>query len=134
MELFQGVARRVSDLLQRPVVSYANGRDIVITFGQEEAPALVLRSPGWASRVGPHAANLSWLNRLEAQLTALRYFALDGTDHRADQGMPQPESACVSTCPRAGLFPGSDDGTGHRLRIIPPDAADSYIFIFCGSP
>ncbi len=24
------------------------GRDIVITFGQEEAPALALRSPGWA--------------------------------------------------------------------------------------
>ena len=39
-ELFQGVARRVSDMLQRPVVSYANGRDIVITFGQEEVPAL----------------------------------------------------------------------------------------------
>ncbi len=46
VELFQGVARRVSDLLQRPVVSYANGREIVVTFGQEEAPALVLRSPG----------------------------------------------------------------------------------------
>jgi hypothetical protein len=33
VELFQGVARRVSDVLQRPVVSYANGREIVITFG-----------------------------------------------------------------------------------------------------
>ena len=42
VELFQGVARRVSDMLRRPVVSYANGRDIVITFGQEEAPALAL--------------------------------------------------------------------------------------------
>ncbi len=39
VKLFQQVARRVSDLLQRPVTSYANGRDIVITFGQE-APAL----------------------------------------------------------------------------------------------
>src|SRR5713226_6751020 len=47
VELFQGVARRVSDMLQRPVVSYANGREIGITFGQEEAPALALRSPGW---------------------------------------------------------------------------------------
>jgi hypothetical protein len=47
VELFQGVARRVSDMLQRPVVSYANGREIVITFGQEEAPALALGSPGW---------------------------------------------------------------------------------------
>ncbi len=35
VELFQGIARRVSDMLQRPVTSYANGRDIVITFGQE---------------------------------------------------------------------------------------------------
>lgn len=25
--------------------------------------------------------NSSWLNRIEAQITALRYFALDGTDH-----------------------------------------------------
>jgi hypothetical protein len=40
VELFQGVARRVGDMLQRPVVSYANGRDIMITFGQEEPPAL----------------------------------------------------------------------------------------------
>ena len=30
----------------------------------------------------------SWLNRLEAQLEALRYFTLDGTDHASheDQG------------------------------------------------
>ena len=35
VELFQQVARSVGDLLQRPVVSYANGREIVITFGQE---------------------------------------------------------------------------------------------------
>jgi transposase len=44
------------------------------------------------SRVGDWAAannvefaytptNSSWLNRIEAQFTALRYFALDGTDH-----------------------------------------------------
>jgi hypothetical protein len=25
--------------------------------------------------------NSSWLSRIEAQFTALRYFALDGTDH-----------------------------------------------------
>jgi hypothetical protein len=25
--------------------------------------------------------NASWLNRIEAQFTALRYFAVDGTDH-----------------------------------------------------
>jgi hypothetical protein len=35
-ELFQKVARRVSDMLRQPVVSYANGREIVIAFGQDE--------------------------------------------------------------------------------------------------
>jgi hypothetical protein len=53
VELFQGVARRVSDMLQRPVASYANGREIVITFGQQEAPALALRSPSWPCRGWP---------------------------------------------------------------------------------
>jgi hypothetical protein len=27
------------------------------------------------------STNASWLNRIEAQFTALRYFTLDGTDH-----------------------------------------------------
>jgi hypothetical protein len=40
VELFQHVARRVSEMIQRPVVSYANGREIVITFGEQEASAL----------------------------------------------------------------------------------------------
>lgn len=40
VELFQKVARRVGDVLGRPVVSYANGREIVITFWQEEPPGL----------------------------------------------------------------------------------------------
>ena len=43
VELFQNVARRVSDMLGRPVVSYANGREIVIAFGHE--------GPGLAGRV-----------------------------------------------------------------------------------
>ena len=30
-------------------------------------------------------ANASWLNRIEAQLTALRYFALDGSDHASHE-------------------------------------------------
>lgn len=29
--------------------------------------------------------NSSWFNRIEAQFTALRYFALDGTDHASHQ-------------------------------------------------
>ena len=51
VELFQGVARRVGDMLRRPVVSYANGREIVITFGQEEDHGLA-GSPGTPG-VGP---------------------------------------------------------------------------------
>jgi hypothetical protein len=43
-ELFQKVARRVGDLLRRPVVSYANGREIVIAFRQEEAHGLTGQS------------------------------------------------------------------------------------------
>ncbi|MEU6431470.1 hypothetical protein ABZ860_36710 [Microbispora sp. NPDC046973] len=39
VDLWQTVARRVGEELRRPVVSYANGRDIVITFAQE-APGL----------------------------------------------------------------------------------------------
>jgi hypothetical protein len=52
VELFQGVARRVSEMLRRPVVSYTNGREIVITFGQEESSALVAApQPGSAHMV-----------------------------------------------------------------------------------
>src|SRR3982075_3618842 len=32
----KGSPAGVGDMLQRPVVSYANGRDIAITFGQDE--------------------------------------------------------------------------------------------------
>ena len=46
VELFQKVARRVSDMLRRPVVSYANGREIVITFGQEGPPGLIGHEDG----------------------------------------------------------------------------------------
>jgi len=43
VELFQRVARRAGDTLGRPVVSYANGREIVIAFGEQEAPGLTGR-------------------------------------------------------------------------------------------
>jgi transposase len=43
------------------------------------------RVGAWASENNTEIAytptNSSWLNRIEAQFTALRYFALDGTDH-----------------------------------------------------
>jgi hypothetical protein len=43
VELFQGVARRVSDVLQRPVASYANGREIVITYAGGYQPPSGIR-------------------------------------------------------------------------------------------
>src|SRR5205085_12202250 len=43
------------------------------------------RAGQWAAASNVEIActptNSSWLNRAEAQFTALRYFALDGTDH-----------------------------------------------------
>ncbi|WP_436761265.1 hypothetical protein [Streptosporangium sp. V21-05] len=39
VELWQRVARDVGDMLQRPVISYANGRYIVIALDQRETPA-----------------------------------------------------------------------------------------------
>jgi transposase len=47
------------------------------------------RVGGWAAannvEIAYTAANASWLNRIEPQFTALRYFALDGTDHATHQ-------------------------------------------------
>jgi transposase len=53
------------------------------------SPHLTTRRDGrvgaWATasnvEIAYTPANSSWLNRVEAQFTALRYFALDGTDH-----------------------------------------------------
>ncbi|GAB2733416.1 transposase [Streptomyces bullii] len=69
------------------------------------------------SRVGDWAAannvelaymptNSSWLNRIEAQFTALRYFVLDGTDHAShkEQGsmIAATSSGGTSTLPMNG--------------------------------
>ncbi|MFC6079733.1 hypothetical protein [Sphaerisporangium aureirubrum] len=40
VDLFQGVARRVGETLHRPVISYANGRYMVITFSDDKEPHL----------------------------------------------------------------------------------------------
>jgi hypothetical protein len=37
------------------------------------------------AEIGYTPTNSSWLNRIEARFTALRYFALDGTDHASHQ-------------------------------------------------
>src|SRR5206468_1949806 len=54
--------------------------------GKQWAPAAVGE---WAAANNVELAYVpfygSWLNRIEAQFTALRYFALDGTDHGTHQ-------------------------------------------------
>jgi hypothetical protein len=40
---------------------------------------------GQQRRAGLHPHYASWLNRIEAQFTALRYFCLDGTDHESHE-------------------------------------------------
>jgi hypothetical protein len=57
----------------------------------QPAPEHRHRRPGrrWAAannaKIAYTPSNASWLNRIEAQFTALRYFALDGTDHASHQ-------------------------------------------------
>lgn len=46
VELFQEAARRAGDTLGRPVVSYANGRYMVITFGEEGPSGHLDRAAG----------------------------------------------------------------------------------------
>jgi hypothetical protein len=56
VDLFQRVARRVGGQLGRPVVSVANGREIVISFGLEADPGLT--GPGRPGLTGPGARSL----------------------------------------------------------------------------
>ncbi|GAB2838656.1 hypothetical protein GCM10027074_01220 [Streptomyces deserti] len=68
----------------------------------------------------PRPTNSSWLNRIEAQFTALRYFALDGTDHTRHKNKAASSAATSSgetaTLTTSGYEPWS---TGRTL----PDAA-----------
>ncbi|MBB5931918.1 hypothetical protein FHS34_007427 [Streptomyces echinatus] len=57
--------------------------------------------------------NSSWLNRIEAQFTALRHFALDGTDHAShkEQGnMTAATSSGGTSTPRTNDFVKSSTG------------------------
>jgi transposase len=56
------------------------------------SPHLTIATDGrvgiWAqakAEIAYTPANASWLNRIQAQFTALRYFALHGTDHATHQ-------------------------------------------------
>jgi hypothetical protein len=63
----------------------------VIFCVDEFGPLNLQPHPGrqWAAANNTEIActptNSSWLNRIEAQFTALRYFAVDGTDHATHQ-------------------------------------------------
>ena len=50
------------------------------------------RIGAWAAannvEIAHRPTNLYWLNRIEGKFTALRYFALDGTDHLAAKSRP----------------------------------------------
>ncbi|HSH60279.1 MAG TPA: hypothetical protein VK988_11700 [Acidimicrobiales bacterium] len=52
----------------------------------------------------------SWLNRIEAQFTALRYFALDGTDHESHRAQARMIGA---TSPGGTATPM----TGHYVNL-----------------
>jgi hypothetical protein len=56
----------------------------ICTVTEKNAPA-AHRAGAWASannaEIAYPPANSSWLNRIEAQFTSLRYFALEGTGH-----------------------------------------------------
>ena len=58
-------------------------------FSPHLSTAKDTRVAGWAAASNVEIAytptSSSWLNRIEAQFTALRYFALDGTDHASHQ-------------------------------------------------
>ena len=58
-------------------------------FSPHLATAKDGRAGAWAqannAEIAYTPANASWLNRIEAQFTALRYFALDGTDHASHE-------------------------------------------------
>jgi hypothetical protein len=87
------VARRAAAMHQmhgRALEEWLSGEIRLRGIRENAAVLAVLELPG--RRVGTWAAannveiaytptNSSWLNRIEAQLTTLRYFTLDGTDH-----------------------------------------------------
>jgi hypothetical protein len=59
--------------------------------------------------------NASWLNWIECEFTALRYFALNGTDHRSHTERGTPPSAATS----AGATPVLDRSITSRSTHPP---------------
>ena len=63
--------------------------------------------------------NASWHNRIEAQITALRYFAVDGTDHASHTEQASMIRHCVAWRNRNA----HDRRLGHVNRATLPDKA-----------
>jgi hypothetical protein len=67
--------------------------------------------------------NASWLNRIEAQFTALRYFTLDGTDHashREQASMIRRYLAWRNRTPATSASAGSSNG-----QTLPDEALEN---------
>ncbi|GAA4989781.1 hypothetical protein GCM10025734_16270 [Kitasatospora paranensis] len=80
--------------------------------------------------------NSSWLNRIEAQFTALRYFALDGTDHPSHQAQGSMirryiiwRSGVCRTAPPSGFAVGVPV---LAATFGPPGWAEALLNILCG--
>ncbi len=62
---------------------------VLDNFSQHLSTRVDTRVGDWAEVNNVELAyvptNASWLNRIEAQFQALRYFTLDGTDHRTHE-------------------------------------------------
>ncbi|MCZ0984602.1 helix-turn-helix domain-containing protein [Streptomyces diastatochromogenes] len=92
----QGMA--VADIAEVTFTSADRVRDVIHDFNTDGFEALYPKYKGGRPRtctlperrevkkianveIAHTPTNSSWLNRIEAQFTALRYFTLDGTDH-----------------------------------------------------
>jgi transposase len=86
----------------------------VTTFSPHLTTKNCQRVDTWAATSNVEIAytptNSSWLNRIEAQFTALRYFTLDGTDHATQQEQGSMIRRCIIWRNRH-----ADD---RRLRVI----------------
>ncbi|UQA91573.1 hypothetical protein K9S39_06585 [Streptomyces halobius] len=77
-------------MLQRPLEPELYPQRELLSYGPSRSNDQGVHDQGvgpgdWAAANNVEFAytptNSSWLNRIEAQFTALRYFTLDGTDH-----------------------------------------------------
>jgi hypothetical protein len=80
-----GLPQKSAATLARP--DTASGPGQLLAAQTPHRPSLVPRQPG---RGGLPADYSSWLNWIEAEFAALRYFALNGTDH---QSHPEQDTA-----------------------------------------